>query len=158
MDKLEEKLQELLGEDMVVKSITSVNHDPHPFTIGGSLVTHAANFFSNMLGEAAIRDYEKKHGGVSCAHPGCNISYTEHHSEKALFLQLKRNFTNKEATKLFVGIKPILIAEKIAGITFVETPEKYRIEEATTDQTQAGARPPVPEAKPGKAGRTTGRG
>lgn len=153
----EEKIQQLLGDEMVVKSITSVNHKPHPFTVGGSLVTHAAKYFGGILSEAAIMSFEEKKGGVSCAHHGCNISYTEHSSEKALFVQLKRSFTNEEATKLFLGIKPILLTERIAGIVFVDTPEKYRIEQATTDQSKAGARPPVPKKVPPKTRGAAGK-
>jgi hypothetical protein len=118
--EVEEQLQERLQELFTVKSITRVNHDPHPFMVGPQHVRHASEKHSGMLGEATLR-------AVPCAHPRCNTDYDGHTSVNVLFLSLKKDVTNEEAAGLLEPLKDFLAENKIDGISFVETPEKFRI-------------------------------
>lgn len=111
----------------VVKSITHVNHKPHPYMIGPKHIEFAADNYNGMLTEAVIAAGEKKR--IYCAHPDCALPYDQHTSDKVLFLQLTRDLTNQEATEELMKVKPILEENKVDGVAFVETPEQFRITE-----------------------------
>lgn len=122
-----EKVNALLGDAAVALSVKDANHSQgHPYCIGARHVVHASEHFSGMLGDDAIRSLEKEQGGC-CMTKGCTATYDEHKSDKILFIQLKRNLENAEAAQTFFSIKPLMAEEKIDGICFVDTPEKYRI-------------------------------
>lgn len=116
------KVKELLANQDIfaVKDVTDVNHDPHPFTIGPKHVAHAADNHGGRLGDATLE-------AVSCAVSGCNLSYTEHKSDKVCFLQLQRNATNDEANTILKELVDELGEDFVDGFAFVETEEKYRV-------------------------------
>lgn len=102
------------------KSITNVNHNPHPYTIGPKHIDYASKHHNGILGTETCEN-------VPCAVPGCSIHYDGHTSDKVLFLQLKRNASKDEVQAFLTNLKPELLKEKVDGIAFVETNEKFRI-------------------------------
>ena len=128
-EKIIAGLQEIGGELFTVKGIHNVNHSQgHPYTIGSNHVSHAADHFNGGLFETCIIDLEKKHGG-SCAHPGCHVKFEDHKSDRIVFLQLKREVKNREASECLYNMKLFLQEHDypVAGFGFVETSEGYRI-------------------------------
>lgn len=121
MNELEQQFQEKLEGLFVVKSITNVNHKPHPYVIGVQHITFASNNYVGRLGESALTDSRCP----KCAHPHCILPYKEHTSDRVLMLSLVRNLTNEEAQKALQSLP--LKENKIDGVCFVETPEKFRI-------------------------------
>ena len=104
-----------------VKSIANINHNPHPFTIGAEHVKDAADNHGGMLGQATINK-------LGCSVNGCKLSPDEHTSNKVLFLQLKRNANQTEANKELKPLVPMLKADGIEGLVFVDTDEKFRVQ------------------------------
>ena len=123
-----EKSQALLDDFFVVKSVMNVNHSlGHSYTIGPQHISWAADRHSGMLSKYAVETMEKAKG-PSCAARGCHHYYHEHKSDRVMFLQLKKNCTNQDVSVLLKSLsEDVLVPEKIDGICFVETPEKYRI-------------------------------
>lgn len=120
LKKVEEKFME--NDVLKLMSINDVNFRPHPYMIGSKHIAYASDHFGGRLDE---RTLEK----VPCAEPGCILSYAEHTSDKVLFLQLKRNATDKEIHKFVDPLVETLKELKVDGIAFVETEEKFRINE-----------------------------
>ncbi len=104
----------------IVKSITHVNHKPHPFMIGPKHIGYAAHHCGGMLGKEAVDAHP-------CAKRGCRLPYDEHTSDHVLFLAQVRNLTDSEAQAALKIITADMESDKIDGIAFVETPEKFRI-------------------------------
>jgi hypothetical protein len=122
---LEKKYQETYFKEsdlFTLKSIQNVNYKPHPYTIGPTHVTYAADHCGGMLGKETL---EK----VPCAHLGCTLSYDEHISDKVMFVQLKRNTTGKEAGTFLMQMEEEILKDGIDGFSFVETPENFRLTE-----------------------------
>ena len=94
----------------ILKSVTHVNHKPHPYMIGPKHILAARMF----IDEEVCRK-------VQCAHPKCQTSYDEHTYDNVAFLAVARNATNDEAN---VAIKA-LVAEigqtLVDGFAFVES-------------------------------------
>jgi hypothetical protein len=128
------KANELLQGKIIAKSIHNVNHVlGHPYTIGPKHIIHAFKHHGGSLGVSSIEEMEK--AGPSCAHPGCRAYYHEHKSDRAMFLQLTCNLTNKETGDLLYPVRiQLLEPEKIDGLSFIETPEKYRIAEPIKEE------------------------
>lgn len=114
--------------------------DPHPYCITPKHINGA--YMS--LNEHTITTMEKEsRGKIHCGmyvspdgsyrnaykkgYTPCTIPYSEHKSFQVLILKLKRNATNDEVNALFKSIADKLNKE-IAGIAFLETEEKFRIE------------------------------
>ena len=118
------RAKELLEEGNIfeVLEIRGANHKPHQFMVGPKHVAHAYDHYSGLLGEETLKE-------VNCAYPGCRLSYDEHTYDKVMFLQLKRNMTNQEASDEVKKIIPLLEGNGIVGVSFVETKEKFRISE-----------------------------
>ncbi len=114
------KANELL-EFFTAIDVHNVNHKPHAFMIGPRHVAHVADHNGGMLGEKTMEE-------VPCAHPGCQVSYDQHVSDKVLFLELKQNITEEQAPKDLGKLREMLDANGIVGISLVETEEKYRVE------------------------------
>jgi hypothetical protein len=125
MGKTKEELLTLFGEilekDGLLKAvgIHEVNHKPHPFTVGPKHVKEASDHNGGVLSEEIC---EK----IQCAHKGCQLPYSEHESDKTLFLQLTRDVKNSEANEQLVKIKESLLENNVDGIAFVDSEEKYR--------------------------------
>lgn len=119
----EELIKQKLKRLFEFKSISHVNHKPHPFMLGPAHVKFASDKYGGMIGDSCINDKNFP----LCSNLGCTLSYKEHTSDKVLFLSLTRDLLNKEAQEVFMGIKPILEEEKIDGVAFVETDQKFRI-------------------------------
>lgn len=80
-----EALGELAGIDGAdIEDIISVNHRPHPFTIGARHVAHAADRHGGMLTEAVCR-------AVPCAAQGCRLPFDEHTSDRVAVIALRRD-------------------------------------------------------------------
>ena len=122
------KATELLAGKFIVKGIHNVNHAlGHGYTLGPKHIVWGSKNNGGVLSGGSIERMEKENG-PSCAQPGCMRYYHEHTSDKVLFLQLTQNLENKEASDLLFKVKEeILLPEKIDGIAFVDTSEKYRI-------------------------------
>lgn len=120
---IQEQIQEKLDGNFTVKSIRNVNNNPHPFIIGPKHIGFCADNYGGTLGEICMKD--KKF--PKCSHPGCNLDYKSHTSDRVLFLQLEKNLNPNKARKLFQSIEQLMKEDKIDGISLVETPQKFRI-------------------------------
>lgn len=127
MTELEQEIQELVSPHFIVKSIDSVNHDPHPFMIGARHVAHAADYHGGSLDEDALNSAEAK--GIFCAHRGCNLTYKAHTSDKVCFIQLTNHLSSKLAQETLLKTEQVFKREGIDGVCLVETEEQYRINE-----------------------------
>lgn len=124
--ELETKYEGLLKDGpFIVKSITGVNHRPHPYVIGPRHIGWASDHWNGMLGKAAIKDFEA-HGG-HCAHPNCTLPLDQHTYDTVLFLSLKKDVLKEDARDILAPVGEQMQKDKIDGLCFVETPEKYRI-------------------------------
>jgi len=122
MDDMEKKYMHKITEPLKLKSITHVNHSPHPYTIGSKHIAHAHDNCGGRLGEDTME-------AVPCAAKGgCSLSYAEHTSDLVMFVELTRNCKNKEVADVLFPIKGEMEADKIDGVAFVETDEEYRVE------------------------------
>lgn len=101
-----------------VSGIHEVNHKPHPYTVGPKHVSYAAEHNGGVLSEEICQK-------IKCTHPKCNLDYTDHKSDKTMFLQLRRNALESEVQSELVKIKDNLIEYGIDGVAFADTEEKY---------------------------------
>lgn len=115
-----EKLNDLLKDQDLLKisKVDDVNHKPHPFTIGAK---HLKENRTYLTKEIAIN--------IGCAHPDCELSYEEHTSDNAAFIQLLRNGTHKERVNIFKKLLGNIGEDFVDGFVFIETEEKFRIGE-----------------------------
>lgn len=119
------------SEDFRLEEIHNINFKPHPFMIGVKFVAHASDHFGGMLGTAAIKDYEDKHG-VACENRNrdgtkCSVKYEEHKSDKVLFIKVLADKPIKEMDglqKYLVSIKSKLEKLNIDGVAFIEPDSK----------------------------------
>ena len=110
------------SELLTLKSIASVNHKPHVYVIGPKHIAYASDHCGGILGKETC---EK----VGCAHPGCNTSYDEHTSETVMFIQLKKDCKNQEINDFLKTMVEDMELNKIDGIVFIDTTEKFRIKD-----------------------------
>lgn len=92
----------------------------HPFVIGQRHVEHASKHHGGRLGEETLKQ-------ISCAYPGCNLSYGAHKSVIALHLHLSRDLTNKEAAGAMFSVKELMQADGIDGIALPNLDRPYKI-------------------------------
>lgn len=117
------------SEFAYVDAVINVNFDPHPFTVGPEHVVYASDHCGGMLGEDVMRKIPCANGGHRLAGiPRCNLPYEAHKSDKVAFIKLTRNASKEEMQEWLKSIVPWMESEKIDGVTFVETKEKWRIE------------------------------
>ena len=89
--------------------------------LGPEHIAFCADNYGGRLGDACLADRRFP----ICAQLGCFLRYEEHKSNRVLFLSLVRNLSNEKVKKILKDLP--LTENKIDGICFVETPEKYRI-------------------------------
>lgn len=118
--KLEKEIQKLVDGYFTVKSITNVNYDPHPFMLGTKHIVFASDKYSGILGDTCVNDKNFP----TCSHPGCNLKYQDHKSDRVIMLSLVKDITNDEGSEILRSLP--LIDNKIDGIVFVDTPEKFK--------------------------------
>lgn len=91
---------------------------PHPYCITPKHVEIAADFYSGMLGEAAIEDAEKH--GAHCGMVGCQLAFRQH--EQALLVECNIDFKSeageKELRAYLLQIKDAASANGYAGFAF----------------------------------------
>ena len=130
-EEITARAKELAPDFIKVLEIMSVNHKPHPYTLGPLHIGYANDHHSIYLTDEVIRAAEKA-GKASCVHPDCTRSYNgalpydDHTSETGLFISLTRNVTEEEAAAL----KPMMLfveSQNLRGVCFVDTSEKFRI-------------------------------
>jgi hypothetical protein len=107
----------LLVEGLFVAVRVHTQYNLHPYTIHPRLVAHAADHFGGMLGEDAIRDFEKK--GGHCGYQFCHVPFEDHRSKQVLLLNLTRNLSNYEAAQALFPLKKLAEDEGIAGFGFL---------------------------------------
>lgn len=117
-----EQIREMAKEyPFTVEMIESVNYKPHPYMIGPQHIPEGGG----VLDDNTIRFMERL--GVHCGWRGCTLPYDQHTYDTVMFIKLKQNVDQETIRLQFLKIKPILEENKIDGIGFLETPEKYRI-------------------------------
>lgn len=108
-------------------SIDNINHVPHPYMIGPKHLEYNDSMF---LGDSQIRHMESEHGPMCYQEKTtCQILYEDHTSIKVVFMELQCNLENKEAGEELFKAKNYLEENDIEGITFVDTPERFRVKE-----------------------------
>ena len=123
--ELSQKYQAKYFEDndlFTLKGIHAVNYDPHPYMLGPAHITYANKHSGGVIDEGTLKN-------VRWSPPKCNIPYEDHKFDTGMFLQLKRNGTNEEAGAFMNTMLDEMKEDNIAGFTFVETEEKYRLDE-----------------------------
>jgi hypothetical protein len=127
-EEIQQKIDTICEGKFKFEGVNRINHSQgHPYTIGPKHVLHASKYFGGKLGTEAILGLERQKG-PSCACGGCNARYEDHKSNKVLFLTLLKTLEHEEASQVLKQVSlEILEPEKIEGIAFVETPERYRI-------------------------------
>lgn len=120
MTELPEDLKAEIEEFFVIRGLQGINHKPHPFVLGPKHIEFSSKKHCGIIGEAALADP----AFPTCA--SCNLSYKEHTSDHALFLQLRNNLRRSEIEEFFTDLGKKLESLGIDGIVFVETPEKFR--------------------------------
>lgn len=104
---------------------THTNCTPHPFCITSRHVVYAADHCCGRISEWAMDECEKR--GIKCGVSGCQLPFKDHTSEEILLLQLTRHLSSDEASTELKKLTDVLDKNGFAGLTFVETPEKFRI-------------------------------
>lgn len=106
-----------------IKNVTSINHKPHPFTVGTRHVVEASEHHGGILGEEVMRK-------IACAHRNCTLSYDQHTSDKVALVQQKRNCTTQEMQTWLKNLVEAGWATEVGidGFVFLDTPEHYRIQ------------------------------
>jgi len=134
MGKTKEELMTIFSnilseaEILKVSGIHEVNHKPHPYTVGNKHVDYASKHNAGVLSEEICQK-------IKCAHPKCKLDYTEHTSDKTLFLQLKRDTLESEVQNELLKVKDSLLENKVDGIAFVDSEEKYKfLKDAKNEQ------------------------
>ena len=94
---------------------------PHPYVIGARHVAHAADRFSGILGDAAIRSGEM--AGIHCQMPKCRLSYDQH--EKAALVACKVDANDdgplaEEMHAYLLKCKPLAEQDGYAGFAFMK--------------------------------------
>jgi hypothetical protein len=119
---LEEKYHPIVAQTpFVLKSITQINHKPHPYTIGPKHIHCASEHHGGMLRENTCK-------AVPCAHEGCKVPYDQHTHDAVMMLSLTRNLAKEEASAALQQIVDAgTDADGIDGFVFVDTEEKFRI-------------------------------
>ena len=128
-EELTKKYQEKYFADcnlFTLLEVRAINFDPHPYTIGPKHVAHAADKYNGILGTETLKE-------VKCALPGCDLSYDDHKYDTVMMLKLKRNATKDETMEFLQTLKDEMINDSIDGFVMVETPEKYRFLDDTTE-------------------------
>lgn len=122
IEKLNEKYREKYFKDNDFVKLYDINAiiDPHPYMVGPEHVRRAADTNGGIIDEKIIKE-------VGCAHLGCTLSYEEHKYETVMFLQLKRDISNTEINEFLLSIKKEMLEDRIDGVSFVETEEKFRV-------------------------------
>lgn len=115
---LTEKYQQKELLPIKVLEIRDCNHKPHPFLIGPEHMAYASDHCGGVIGQDAI----EHHPCALCEQPAFSHSY-----DVVMFLQLTRNSTNGECFKILQSISQEMQEDRIDGIVFVETEEKYRV-------------------------------
>jgi hypothetical protein len=130
-----------LPDFLIIKDVQEVNFrlDPqqkrqarrgkdynHPFTVGAKHVEHASKYCHGRLGYKTI-------SAIPCAE--CGLPETAHLNDRVMFLQLTRNATTAELQQWSekVDLEAYFKRYQIDGLTFVETPEKWRFEPNSGD-------------------------
>lgn len=112
-EELTKLASDLLTDDRImIKSITYVNHKPHPYMIGPNHVSYAADKHGGQLG---IKTLKK----VQCAHPGCTLEYDAHTADRVCFLQFKSDISEKDFKEQIKLVKD-LFKDEVDGFAFVE--------------------------------------
>jgi len=120
-EELEAKYRPLVTDPLKLVKIDHINFKPHPFTVGPKHIAYAAEYCCGGLGLEVL---EK----IPCAYPRCMLPYDKHTSDHALFVSLVRNAKDAEVLEVLKSLTVSLGADKIDGLVFVATPEKFRIE------------------------------
>ena len=103
-DELTYKYQKLLKSDLLtVLRVDRVNYQPHPFMIGSQHFPKDGRMF--------IDPHQ-----APCAMRGCNLSYDEHTSDRALIVNVRRDCTGDELRTVLLPITAGLTADKINGV------------------------------------------
>lgn len=113
--------QNIFDETGIFKAsgIHEENHRPHTFTVGPKHIEYAKEHNEGILSEEIC---EK----LGCAHNKCKLPYSEHESDKTLFLQLKKDVEQENANLELLKIKQALHDNKIKAVAFADTEEKFR--------------------------------
>ena len=126
-EKADHISDKLSGQDLYkCKSVEDINHKPHPFCIGPE---HIQKYALDTSKGCAMRvnssgDWTT---GYKSGYTKCGLSVDEHTSDKVAFLQLLRDGTCDEASKILKDLVDQLGENFVEGFVFVDTDEKFRI-------------------------------
>ena len=127
-DKIVAECSELLKEKnvFIAASIENINHKPHPFVIGPAHIGRY-NIDTSKPCAGYVNDRGGWSNGYKTGYHKCGLSYEQHTSDTVICLQLTRHAFEDEATVELKKLVPTMEANKIDGVIFIETEEKYRI-------------------------------
>jgi len=119
--ELTEKYKGLLQDPLEAVRVEHCNHKPHPFMIGPAHVADAADHHGGMLGETTMNT-------IGCVWQDdrydrrCGRLLREHTSDHVLFVKVTRDCANKEVARALFAIKEQMLADKLDGVAFFQTP------------------------------------
>ena len=114
------------GNDVIrILNVDHVNYDPHIFCLTPAHINHSQKY-GGRISEECIIDAEKN--GIFCGVDGCILPYSEHKSDCVAFVQLLRTCTKSDIEEILYKITVNLPDGFIDGFAFVDTPEKFSIE------------------------------
>lgn len=114
----EEKKQQILEllkdvSYLTVHDVMDVNHKPHPYTIGSKHIGASSGMYLD------IEECERK--GVTCAHPGCQLSYKDHTSDNVCFLTLTKDVDSHTINQGMKDLVDRMDKDLVDGFCFVES-------------------------------------
>lgn len=113
-EEKETKMRELITDDrIIVKSITNINHKPHPYVLGAKHIVYTSDHHGGTMGDETLN-------AVPCDHPGCVIPYDKHTSDLVCFLQFKEDISPKVLQDELKKVVSSLGEDFVDGFAFVE--------------------------------------
>jgi hypothetical protein len=121
-EELTEKYKDRITDPIEMQGVMNVNYRPHPYTVGPKHIKHAHDNHGGLLGDETVKE-------VPCAAEGCGLPYEEHTFDRVMFVKLTRACTSDEVQSVLKLVADDAESDKIDGFGFVETPEKFRMQD-----------------------------
>lgn len=113
-EEIKEKVTEILPDNVICYNVENINHRPHLFMITNKHISNSKGMHLDV-------------NSAPCGFKNCTLKYSEHTSDKVIFLQLRDNINKDVIQKILQKIVEALPEKSFNGFSFIETEEKYRI-------------------------------
>ena len=121
--KLIKKYRQIIESEpkiLILDDIISINHKPHPYTVGPEHIKYASDHHNGMLGNATLE-------AVPCAFSGCNLPYDQHTHNTVAVLKLAQDSDNETIRDILKNaVEAGMENDGIDGFVFVESEFKIK--------------------------------